>query len=86
MEETKGAGTQRAILQYITAYIQQHGYSPSVREIGAGVGLRSSSSVQAHLRRMLETGELETDAGIGIPRAIRVSGMRFVKEARSGKD
>lgn len=52
----------------------------SVREIGDGVGLKSTSSVQSHLRRMFDEGIIETDAKFGSPRAIRVPGYRFVKE------
>ncbi|CAB1128851.1 LexA repressor [Candidatus Hydrogenisulfobacillus filiaventi] len=43
------------ILAYIEEHIQSHGYPPSVREIGAAVGLRSSASVFRHLR-ILEAG------------------------------
>lgn len=71
---------KQRILEYITNYIQTHGYPPSVREIGAGVGLKSTSSVHAHLARMIEIGMLETDAEVGASRAIRVPGYRFVKE------
>lgn len=75
----RGIGIRIAIREFVIAYITEHGYSPSVREIGDGVGLKSSSTVRAHLIKMFETGELETDAGIGIPRAIRVPGYKFVK-------
>lgn len=75
----RGISIRAAIREFIIAYIIEHGYSPSVREIGDGVGLKSSSTVQAHLIKMLESGDLETDAGIGTPRAIRVPGYKFVK-------
>ena len=68
------------ILQYIITYIQQHGYSPSVREIGDAVGLKSTSSVHSRLAHMLKMGMLETDAKTGSPRAIRVPGWKFVKK------
>lgn len=68
------------ILDYIISYIQLHGYSPSVREVGEGVGLKSTSSVKRYLDKMCYEGMLETDAGIGAPRAIRVPGYKFVKE------
>lgn len=75
-----GIYARKKILKYITAYIQTHGYSPSVREIGEAVGLSSSSSVQNHIQRMIKDGTLETDAPPGTPRAIRVPGYKFVKE------
>ena len=77
---TRGLSVKKAILNYVIRYIERHGYSPTVREIGDGVGLKSTSSVQNHLAAMFENGMLETDSGIGSPRAIRVPGYKFIKE------
>ncbi len=74
-----GEFVREEILQAIIRYIDQHGYSPSVREIGDMVGLKSTSSVQSHLTRMFTDGMIESDAGLGFPRAIRVPGYKFVK-------
>lgn len=74
-----GVEIRQRVYEYIVNYIQNHGYSPSVREIGDGVGLKSTSSVQSHLGRMFDEGVIETDAKFGSPRAIRVPGYRFVK-------
>lgn len=71
---------KQKILEFIISYIQLHGYPPTVREIGNGVGLKSKSSVHAHLIRMLNDGMIETDVGTGSARAIRVPGYKFVKE------
>ena len=71
---------KQQILDYIVAYITAHGYPPTVREIGEGVSLRSTSTVQNHLKRMLELGMIETDAEWRSPRAIRVPGYRYSKE------
>lgn len=68
------------ILETIITYIQAHGYPPTVREIGDAVNLKSTSTVHAHLVRMLELGMIETDNNFGTPRAIRVPGYKFVKE------
>lgn len=76
----KGQQARIKIYKYVVAYIREHGYPPSVREIGDGVGLKSTSSVYSHLKRMLEEGMLETDAEFGQPRALRVPGYRFIKE------
>ena len=70
---------REAILQYIKAYIIEHGYSPSVREIGNAIGYKSTSSVQNQLETMLLLGMIETDAPKGSSRAIRVPGMKFVE-------
>ncbi|HBI63958.1 MAG TPA: transcriptional repressor LexA [Clostridiales bacterium] len=52
---------QRQILSFIREYTASQGYPPSVREIGAAVGLRSPSSVHAHVKRLHELGYLEKD-------------------------
>lgn len=67
----------KVILNYIKTYIWEHGYPPSVREIGIGVALKSTSSAQAHIKKLIELGELETDAGIAYPRALRIPGYIF---------
>ena len=46
----------RQIRDYIVQYTIAHGWPPSVREIGEGVGLESTSSVQLHLRQMADAG------------------------------
>lgn len=67
------------IMAAIIDYIQQHQYPPTTREIGDMVGLKSTSSVHRHLEKLRTEGKIETDAGYGSPRAIRVVGYRFVK-------
>ena len=44
------------ILSMIRGYIDEHGYGPTIREIGAGVGLSSTASVYYHVRRLAEEG------------------------------
>lgn len=75
----RGEEVRKRILGAIVSYIKEHGYAPTVREICDMVGLKSTSSVQSHLIRMLADGVIETDAGLGTPRAIRVPGYKFVK-------
>ena len=50
---------QQRILENIKEYSLGHGYPPSVREIGAEMGLRSPSTVHAHLKKLQEAGWLE---------------------------
>ena len=54
----KGQQVREKILEYIVSYIQDHGYPPTRREIGEAVGLKSPSSVQSHIRRMIGGGHL----------------------------
>ena len=72
----RGVRIRAEILEFIKKYIRQHGYPPTVREIGEGVDLQSSSSVHSHLLRMFNDGTLEADAKPGAPRAIRVPGFK----------
>lgn len=52
---------QQKILEFIRQHVQQHGYPPSVREIGDAVALRSSSTVHGHLNRLEARGYLRRD-------------------------
>ncbi len=76
----QGKQTRDKIMDAIVQYIDEHGYPPSVREIGAMVGLKSTSSVHFHMERLFKEGRLETDADLGTSRAIRVPGYKFVKD------
>ena len=63
------------IMEYVNQFIQENGYSPSVREIGAAVGLRSTASVSYHLQALQEKGLLQSPGAKGRKRAI-VTGVR----------
>lgn len=64
------------IYNYIKTYIAEHGYAPSYREIGTAVGLRSTSSVYAHMQDLFAEGILKTEAEEGTPRAFRIAEKR----------
>jgi repressor LexA len=61
------------ILDYVNQFVQENGYSPSVREIGAAVGLNSTASVSYHLRALQEKGALMAPPVKGRKRAIVTS-------------
>lgn len=54
--------TQGKILEFIKQEVALKGYPPSVREIGEAVGLKSTSTVHGHLRRLESKGLLVRDA------------------------
>lgn len=54
---------QAEILEYITSCIENEGYPPSVREICAAVGLRSPSTVHAHLKALERAGLIKNEPG-----------------------
>ena len=58
------------ILEYVNEFIQENGYSPSIREIGDAVGLRSTASVSYHLQALQEKGLLQTSGQKGRKRAL----------------
>lgn len=47
---------QQEIYDYIISFTNEHGYPPSVREIGAAVGLKSPSTVHFHMKGLEEAG------------------------------
>ena len=61
---------QQKILDFIKSEIDEKGYPPSVREICAAVGLRSTSTVHAHLNHLEEQGLIRRDSTK--PRALEV--------------
>ncbi len=71
MQQPRGDNQQR-ILEYIKDEIQSKGYPPSVREIANAVGLKSTSTVHGHLRRLEKRGLIHRDPLK--PRAMEVVG------------
>jgi len=63
------------ILEFMDRFIQENGYSPSVREIGAAVGLRSTASVSYHLQALQDKGLLQSPGAKGRKRSL-VTGAR----------
>ncbi len=63
-------GRQAEILAFIEDHVERHGYPPTVREIGRGVGLASPSTVHRHLEKLEEGGHLRRDPSK--PRAMLV--------------
>ena len=47
---------QREILEYLSEFITQHGYAPSLEEIGRRFGLSSLATVHKHLTNLQEKG------------------------------
>jgi repressor LexA len=65
---------QQEIWQFLVTYVDDHGYPPTVREIGEEVGLASPSTVHAHLANLERVGLIRRDPTK--PRAIELSGRR----------
>jgi repressor LexA len=65
-------GRQREIYDYLSEYVRERGYPPTVREIGEAVGLASPSTVHAHLANLERAGLLKRDPTK--PRALELVG------------
>lgn len=61
---------QKKILDHILDTVEKRGYPPSVRELADAVGLKSPSTVHAHLKALERKGYISKDATK--PRAIEV--------------
>jgi repressor LexA len=55
--------TINQIYDYIVSYIKSEGYPPAVRDICAGVGIRSTSTIHGHLKRLQLAGRIEYSSG-----------------------
>ena len=58
------------ILAFVNQFVQEYGYAPSVREIGAAVGLKSTASVSYHIQALQAKGLLLSPGEKGRKRAI----------------
>jgi repressor LexA len=65
-------GRQREIFDFLSEYVRERGYPPTVREIGEAVGLASPSTVHAHLANLERAGLLKRDPTK--PRALELMG------------
>jgi len=82
--ETPLTARQQEIWQFLVAYVGDHGYPPTVREIGEEVGLASPSTVHAHLANLERVGLIRRDPTK--PRAIELTGHRRVDAQAAAGD
>lgn len=66
----RSSNKPQIILDFVNQFVQEHGFAPSVREIGAAAGLKSTASVSYHLQRLQEQGLLLAPAEKGRKRAV----------------
>ena len=66
---------QQLILEFVNRFVQENGFAPSIREIGAAVDLRSTASVSYHLQQLQNKGLLLSPGEKGRKRAV-VSAVR----------
>ncbi len=61
---------QKQVLDYICAFIDEHSYAPSIRDIQKHFGLKSTKGVKDHIDRLVEKGYLNRTEGTA--RALKV--------------
>lgn len=49
---------QRQIFDYVSQFVEEHGYSPSLEEIAAAFGLSSVATVHKHVKHLVDKGYL----------------------------
>jgi len=69
----------RKIMEFLTKFQDANGYSPSIRQIGDSISVKSTSLVDYYLNQLLEMGYIERENRIS--RSIRV--VQPVKEETS---
>jgi repressor LexA len=80
----RGDERRRSILNSHRAFVDDHGYSPSVREIADEVGLKSTSAVAYHLKILHDDGRMTRDAGRARASVVKLSNAG-ANPARTGK-
>lgn len=54
---------EKLVFDYLLKTISENGYAPSVRDIGASLGIKSTSSVHLYLHNLESKGYIEQEAG-----------------------
>lgn len=69
--------TVERVYDFIVEFMEEHQYSPSTREICNGTGLKSTSSVNEHLKSLKKNGLI--DYVELNPRTISLTGYKLKK-------
>jgi repressor LexA len=69
---------QRKIMEFLTNFQNQHGYSPSIREIGKCIDVESTSLVDYYLEQLTRKGYIERDKRVS--RSIRILSPLYPSE------
>ena len=63
---------QQCMLRYMSTYMMQHGYPPTIREMGEECGIASTSVVNYNLNKLVQAGYLQRSGKVS--RGLRVIG------------
>ncbi len=63
MKNNELSKKEKLVFDYLVKSINENGFAPSVRDIGASLGIKSTSSVHLYLHNLESKGFIEQDAG-----------------------
>ncbi len=63
MDRTELTPAQKNVLDSLKSYRQEHGYMPSIREIGQIFGIKSPNGVKSHLDALERKGKIKRHKG-----------------------
>jgi len=66
---------QKRLMDFLQDFQNNHDYSPSYREIAAGLGLRSVASVAEHIDHLVQQGFLKRSTGAS--RSLEIVDLSF---------
>lgn len=79
---------QQKILEFLNDFIEENGYPPTVREICAAVGLKSTATVSYHLTELKRLGKIQGDSNkrraISLPEGQRPGRIPLVGVVTAG--
>jgi repressor LexA len=76
---------RKAICKFLAKFKSAHGYGPTIRQIGAGVGIASTSAVMYQINQLERLGKIRRERGVS--RSILLASelrARRVRYPRSG--
>ena len=68
----KGVASRERIIEFVSSYLKENGYSPTQTEIGNAVGL-STSSVNRYVWELVDKGILAIDCNVKSRRNIKLA-------------
>lgn len=69
---------QRNILRYMDKYVEEHGFPPTIREIGEATGINSTSVVNYNLNKLVDVGYLDRSSHVS-------RGLRLISDIPGGR-
>lgn len=75
-------GQQRTVLARIASHVDDHGFPPSLRELGAALGLWSSHTIHQHVHALVRKGCLTYQRGSMRTLQVTVTGRLALRTLR----